>query len=249
MKVLACYSLKGGVGKTACAVNLAYLAAAAGINTLLVDLDPQGASSFYFRMKPGRKKWSERFFKAYEALVKLIKASDYEHLDVIPAHLSYRKFDVWLAEGKRRKSRLRRVLKGFSSEYQLIILDCPPGIGYLAEAVFEAADRILVPVVPTTLSERSFEQLLAFFKDHDYARKRIRPVFSLVQARKSLHAATLQDMCERYPAFFRTRIPFSRDVENMGVRRAPVAAFAPRGVAAQAFEDLFEELAGDLKLP
>ena len=66
MKVIACYSMKGGVGKTATAVNLAYFAAKSGQRTLLIDLDPQGASSFYFRVKPSSKKWAERFFKTYK---------------------------------------------------------------------------------------------------------------------------------------------------------------------------------------
>ena len=49
MNVIACYSIKGGVGKTALAVNLAYAFRESGLRTLLLDLDPQGATSFYFR--------------------------------------------------------------------------------------------------------------------------------------------------------------------------------------------------------
>lgn len=68
MKILACYSNKGGVGKTAAAVNLAYAFAASGKRTLLCDLDPQGASSFYFRVKPSKKLSDAAFFKDVERI-------------------------------------------------------------------------------------------------------------------------------------------------------------------------------------
>ncbi len=63
MKIVACYSNKGGVGKTAASVNLAYAFAEAGNRVLLCDLDPQGASSFYFRVKPSQKLDNEAFFE------------------------------------------------------------------------------------------------------------------------------------------------------------------------------------------
>lgn len=104
MKILACDSLKGGVGKTASAVNLAYWAAKSGYRTLLLDLDSQGASSFYFRGKsPAKKNWGKRLLKAYGDVIKQVKESDFKNLDVVPAHLSFRNFDVLLdAIGKRK---------------------------------------------------------------------------------------------------------------------------------------------------
>lgn len=242
MKVLACYSIKGGVGKTAIAVNLAYWAAASGLRTLLIDLDPQGASSFYFRVKPAGKNWSRRFFKAYEALLRHIKASDFDGLDVIPAHLGFRKFDVLLETFGKRRSRLRRVLKGMKREYDLVVLDCPPSIGNLSEGVFTAADAVLVPVVPTTLSVRTFEQLRAFFKDKGYSRRRILPLFSMVQVQKKLHRQTMAEMRQSYPRFLRSTIPFSMDVERMGLERAPINCFAPTRPANRAFMSLWDEL-------
>ncbi len=242
MKVIACYSMKGGVGKTATAVNLAYFAAKSGQRTLLIDLDPQGASSFYFRVKPSSKKWGERFFKAYESLVKNIKASDFENLDIIPAHLSFRNFDAMLGDLKKRKSRLKRVLKGFKREYDLVILDCPPSIGYLSEAIFIASDVVLVPVIPTTLSERTFEQLILFFYDNKLPLKKIVPFFSMVQAQKSLHKATMEAMATRRKVFLKTTIPYSSDIEKMGQHKAPVDLFAKSTRANAAYVKLWAEI-------
>ena len=242
MKVVACYSMKGGVGKTATAVNLAHFAAKSRYKTLLIDLDPQGASSFYFRVKPSSKKWGVRFLKAYRNLVKHIKASDFEHLDIIPAHLSYRNFDAMLSDLNKRGNRMRRILNGFRKQYDLVILDCPPSIGYMSESVFTASDIILVPVVPTTLCQRAFEQLVLFFKDHKYPLTKIVPFFSMVQARKSLHKATMDDMKARVKFFLDTTIPYSTVIEKMGQHRAPVDLFARSTPANAAYVRLWAEL-------
>lgn len=242
MKVIACYSMKGGVGKTATAVNLAYFAAKAGHRTLLIDLDPQGASSFYFRVKPSSKSWGERFFKAYKSLVKHIKASDFENLDIIPAHLSFRNFDAMLGDLKKRENRLKRVLRGFRKEYDLVILDCPPSIGYLSESIFIASDVVLVPVIPTTLSERTFEQLVLFFKENKFPLKKIVPFFSMVQAQKSLHKSTMDAMATRRKVFLKATIPYSSDIEKMGLHKAPVDLFARSTRANAAYMKLWTEI-------
>ena len=242
MKVVACYSMKGGVGKTATSVNLAYLAAKSGLKTLLIDLDPQGASSFYFRVRPSSKKWAVRFFNAYESLVKNIKASDFENLDIIPAHLSFRNFDALLAGLKKRNSRLKRVLSGFDKEYDLVVLDCPPSISYLSESIFIASDIVLVPVIPTTLSERTFDQLMTFFEENGYPMHKIVPFFSMVQAQKTLHQATMQAMSARYKRFLSAAIPYSADIEKMGEHKAPVDVFAKSKPANIAYIELWAEV-------
>lgn len=242
MKVVACYSMKGGVGKTATSVNIAYWAAKSGVKTLLIDLDPQGASSFYFRVKSTKKNWGKRFFNAYKGLVQQIKASDYENLDIIPAHLSFRNFDSLLNSLKKRKDRLRKILKGLGKEYSLIILDCPPTISYLAESIFSASNVVFVPVIPTTLSERTFEQLNDFYEQNDYSKKRLIPFFSMVQSQKALHVRTMSAMRDRYKKFMETTIPFSIDVENMGEHRSPIDLYARNKPANKAYLSLWKEM-------
>jgi len=235
--------MKGGVGKTASAVNIAYWAAKSGLRTLLLDLDPQGASSFYFRVKSSpQKDWGSRFFKAYGQILKQIKASDFDKLDIIPAHLSFRHFDVLLQQLSKRQNRLRQALKGLKKEYDLIILDCPPTISKLAENIFNAADLVLVPVIPTTLSERTFDQLTRFFKQEDYNRKKLIPFFTMVDARKQLHKQTAISMRKRYKRFLRNAIPFSTDVEKMGKYRAPIDIFARGSMANKAYLALWKEI-------
>ena len=112
-----------GVGKTATAVNFASLSAAAGYRTLLCDLDPQGASGFYFRVKPSKQAPGVAAFAGGERIAQAIRASDYDNLDVLPASADYRDFDIFLSRLKNKRSRLKKLLRTTRGDYQVVILD------------------------------------------------------------------------------------------------------------------------------
>ena len=96
MKIFATYNIKGGVGKTTAAVNLAYLSAADGCRTLLWDLDPQGAASFLLRIKPRVKGGGKALIRGTKALDDAIKGTDFDRLDLLPADFTYRNMDLLL---------------------------------------------------------------------------------------------------------------------------------------------------------
>ena len=109
MKIIAVFSSKGGVGKTATAVNLAYVATLGGYSALLCDMDSQGAASYYFRIRPKKKFNDKKFLRG--DINGYIRGTDFEKLDLLPAHFSFRHLDIELAKlGKKRKVPvLRRV--------------------------------------------------------------------------------------------------------------------------------------------
>ncbi|WP_299078600.1 AAA family ATPase [uncultured Ruegeria sp.] len=243
MKIIACYSNKGGVGKTATSVNLAHAYAQAGKQVLLCDLDPQGASSFYFRVKPSKKLTEARFFEDVKRFTNAIRASDFEGLDVLPANLTFRDFDVFLSRMRNKRSRLKKALTSAGSDYDVIVLDCPPNFSTLSENIFKAADEIIVPVIPTTLSERTFDQLIHFFDENKLRKKKLRAFFSMVQLRKTLHHETMENMRTAYSKrFLQTSVPFAADIEKMGQHRAPVSTYAGRSPASAAYQALYDEL-------
>ena len=245
MRVVAVYSIKGGVGKTATAVNLAYLSARAGARTLIWDLDPQAASTFYFRVKPkiddgGIRKW----IRGDRPLDPLIRGTDFRALDLLPADFSHRRLEVELAGLKKPRKRLRDKLLPLGGEYDHVYIDCAPGLSTVSEAAFVAADVLLVPTIPTTLSIRALGQLVRYLGEDGPSELSVLPFYSMVDLRKLLHREISGGAASDGTRFLDARIPYSSEVEKMGLRRAPLAAYAPECEAARAYEALWREVLG-----
>jgi chromosome partitioning protein len=239
--VLATYNIKGGVGKTSTAVNLAYLAARDGFRTLLWDLDPQGASTYLFRIKPKVRGGGRKLVRGKTDISGLIRGTDFERLDLLPADFSYRHMDLALDGVKKPTQRLARVIAPLRDQYDTIFLDCPPSISLVSESVFEAADTLLVPLIPATLSSRTFEQLEALVRGGP----QVLAFFSMVDRRKRLHRDVMDSVREAGGAsVLQSVIPASVDVERMGAKRTVLAEFAARGKAAAAYEALWTEVRG-----
>jgi len=240
MIVFALYNLKGGVGKTAAAINLAYLSAADGLKTLVWDLDPQGSSSFYLNVKATNKNESKKIFEGDLELSNVIQDSIFENLWIIPADISARNIDALLNELKHSKKKLKSLISDLK-EYDIVILDCPPGISLLHENIFNAANWVLMPNIPTTLSVNSFETVLEYFKDNDLDKSKLKCFFSMVDHRKNLHHEVMQQFYKD-KIFFKSYIPYLSDVEKMGVYQQPLFEYANSSYAAKCFRDLWNEI-------
>jgi chromosome partitioning protein len=245
-RVLATYNIKGGVGKTSAAVNLAYLAARDGARTLLWDLDPQGGSTYLLRVKPKIRGGGQKLVRGKSDVDALIKGTDYDRLDLLPADFSYRHMDLALDGTKRPTRRLAKVLAPLAAEYEYVFLDCPPSISLVSESVFEAADALLVPLIPATLSSRTFEQLHELVPQDSPTGPQVLAFFSMVDGRKRLHREVME-LLSGNESVLTTVIPAASDVERMGRYRAAIAEFAPRGRAGLAYEALWAEVQDRLR--
>jgi len=242
MIIYGIYNIKGGVGKTAASVNLSYLSSLEGKKTLLWDLDPQGSSSFYFHKEQGSDASLKKIISGKVELNDIIEGTEYRNLEIIPSDFSYRHMDTLLDQVKKSKKRIREVLKELKKDYDVIFLDCPPGISILAENIFHACDYILVPTVPTPLCLRTYDQIISFFKQDDLDKSSVIPFFSMVEMRKSIHQNMIKELSGDMPNLCTSVIPFLADVEKMGIYRKPLADFNPNSKADASFKALWKEI-------
>jgi chromosome partitioning protein len=228
-RVIAVYSLKGGVGKTTLAVNLAAeMTLLKGKRSLLWDLDPQAAASYILGRDDGGKARAQAMFERELPVGKLIRPTAVDGLDLLPADTSLRGLDsLFSVLGKKR--RLAKLIDGIAANYDRIVLDCPPGLTETSKQVIRVADVIVVPLIPSLLSRRALDEVVAYLKDRHKGHAPLLPVYSMVDRRRALHKAAL----EAEPGW--PRIPNASIVEKMAERRLPLAAYARRDPANHAF--------------
>ncbi len=246
MKIIALYNLKGGVGKSTAAVNLACLAASEGAPVLLWDLDPQGAAGYCLRVDraPGGK--VGRLLRGEAEPAALAVPTAVPGLSVIPSRLSYRNLDARLRGLPKPRSTLRALLDPLAKAFDWVFLDCPSGISLLAENVFRAADCLLVPTIPAPLSVRAWETLVALLQREGFDPRRAVAFFSMAEPAKRVHRETMRVFRGREPRVCGTVVPYRADIEAASASRRPVAFHRPRSPGGQAFGALWAEVKGRL---
>jgi chromosome partitioning protein len=245
VKIVAVTNIKGGVGKTTTAVNLAHLCAASGRTTLLWDLDPQGSATHILRGESHEEATAKKLLAGKRELPELILATGYPGLDLLPADFSYRNFAVHLAQRRHPTERLLKMSRSLREIYEVLFLDCPAGISLLSENVLRAADIAVVPLVPTPLSVRMLEQLRQFIALEGWTDLVLLPFFSMVDRRRSLHRELIESTRTQLPVLA-TQVPYRSEIERMSLERAPLPALAPRSEAGLIYAALWAEIAPSL---
>ena len=243
MAVIAVYSVKGGVGKTTIAANLAWCSAAISCRrTLLWDLDAAGGAGFLFGVDPRRKRSAGTVFSKDADPAELVSKTGIARLDLLPADESLRALDSLLS-GLGKKRRLAKLTQELARRYERIILDCPPVLNEISAQVIRAADCVIVPLPPSPLSARAFELVTSEIRAHAKSHPPILPVLSMVDARRTLHRLAREEHPD-WPV-----IPLASAVEQCAVRQQPLGTFAPNSPATRGFGQLWTAIERKLARP
>lgn len=233
MPVIAVYSIKGGVGKTTLASDLAWRCAVrGGYNTLLWDLDPQGGAGFMLGREARPVSNMVSVYQRDGKPRERIEPTSTERLSILPADDSLRHLPLQLARiGPRRLATMAGHLR---HSYDRIVLDCPAGISQVSDQVLSLADVVIVPLPPSPLSVRALEQLRRYLVRHHHRHPPILPVLSMFDARRHLHHKVLGGDAAGWPV-----VPLSTHLEQVAVRHQPVETFAPYSPAGKALRRLW----------
>jgi len=218
--IISLYNIKGGVGKTSTALNLTSVASKYG-RTLLWDLDIQGASSFFFNKKP-KKRYI--FQKPAE---KIIKATQYDNIDIIPSDTKLEKY----------KNEMPELLKLLKKRYDFIIMDAPASLSPLTRDLLRYSDIVLVPVLPNILSLRTYNQIIK-----TGIAKNIK-LFINGYENKTAHRKIVQSVLKLPSSqYLKTYIPKSELIESMPFEKMSVVERHPHSREAKIYEKMFKEI-------
>ncbi|MBS4023329.1 MAG: ParA family protein [Dethiobacter sp.] len=247
-RVIAVTNQKGGVGKTTTAVNLSACLAEVGKTVLLLDADPQGNATSGIGLEKRRIRVC-----IYDALINdlplknVIQRSPLERLDVVPATIQLAGAEIELVATISREVRLRRILEEVRSDYDYIIIDCPPSLGLLTLNALTAADTVLVPIQCEYYALEGLSQLkntVTLVQKHLNSELRYEGVLlTMFDSRTNLANQVAEEVHSHFGSLvFKSVIPRNVRLSEAPSHGQPIIVYDARSKGAELYQELAKEV-------
>lgn len=247
-KVIAIANQKGGVGKTTTAVNLSACLAKMGKKILIIDIDPQGNATSGLG---GDSKKTEK--SIYDVLInstplnEVIYESDYKNLFICPSNPALSGAEVELVTVMGREYQLKSAVEEVRSEYDYIIMDCPPSLGLITLNAFTACDSVLVPIQCEYYALEGLSSLTGTIKR---VKKVLNPkieiegvLLTMFDARTNLAIQVVDEVKKYFPdKVYKTIIPRNVRLSEAPGFGQPIIVYDPSSRGSESYIDLAEEL-------
>lgn len=245
--IIAMTNQKGGVGKTTSAVSIAYYLAKSGHKTLLIDLDPQGNATSGLGFD--KQKLTHAISDLIAGEVKLegvAVPTKWKHLSLVPTTAHLANTEVELAKMNKKFVRLKESLQS-STEYDYIVIDCPPSLSLLTVNALVASQYVLLPVQAEFYAMEGLGQLLETMK---LIRKGLNPTLELLgvlvtmyDKRTTLCAQVHQEIIKHFPGkVFTTTIPRNVRLAEAPSHGVPIGEYERWSKGARAYKAATKEV-------
>lgn len=243
-KTVAVTNQKGGVGKTTTTINVAYNLAKSGKKVLLVDLDPQGNASSGLGISASGKTTRDVLF-GKTTIDEAIKSTKYDNLFILPTDAGLATLETDIATAKDRALRLKSALQ--NSQFDVVLIDCPPSLGLLTVNALTAADSVIIPVQTEYYALEGLSQLLETMK---LVRQALNPALAILGVVMTMHNSrtTLSSQVEEQlksnfkDRLFETVVPRNIRVAEAPSHGKPVGEYDKWSKGARAYKALTKEV-------
>lgn len=242
MKTVAILNNKGGVGKTATAVNLAYNLAELGKRVLLVDMDPQGNASEFYKRYDFTKKSVKEVLEGKTRLKTAIRRTRYMDLDILPANMTLQMLrEEKLQQGERT---LFNKLWNVKDQYAYCIIDCPPAISVLTNVALIAADRVIIPVKATEYAKNGLSTVMDYAYDYEVEASCLWTMY----ARGKMEREVMREIMAEYDCrVYESVIRRSSAVEKSERRHRPLLKCASKAPATLDYMEFAKEFLEEME--
>lgn len=249
-KIIAICNQKGGVGKTTTAINLSVYLALAGKKILLIDIDPQGNATSGLGINKHDIKTS-----VYDLVIEeidprpIIIKTPVDNLFLIPSTLSLTGAEVELVGIMGREYRLKKALSALSTEYDLIIIDCPPSLGLLTVNALAAANSVLIPIQCEYYALEGISQLVNTIKLVKENINSALEVEGVLLTMADYRTNLTNEVINEVKSFFKEKVYNTVIPRNIKLTEAPgfgkpIALYDKNSIGAQRYSDFTNELLG-----